>query len=348
MTIVSHMPSMRVGAFGPRADRFIVCANQARSVNQTVIARGFDNLDHVQKAVGGGAIDILALDYSDEIPGRDAFQEIFSRNGYYHNPKDVASLALVNDEAQAFRVLTGSDAYPGIPDERLCFSEEVSPFTLLSALNRAGDLYRIRKERTYDGLTGLIQRVPFMKYLTTELARESRWSHPLAVMMADIDNFKQVNDKWGHGAGDFVLRAVANTLGENTRGSDIVARYGGEEFCGMFPGSTPEGIEALAKRILGSVKGSEEIKSMLGGTSLSISLGFFRYEPVFGSILKRIDCTEEALKSNAERMLGFADQALYHVKNNGKNGYSLFPPQNIGEPDTISMRVFRPHEEQGQ
>lgn len=104
---------------------------------------------------------------------------------------------------------------------------------------------RLRVLSTHDVLTSLYNRAYFIERLREELLRAVRYDRPLAVAVIDLDHFKNVNDAWGHSAGDTVLRGVAQLLRSDMRRTDIVARYGGEEFALIFPETT--GAEARLK-----------------------------------------------------------------------------------------------------
>ena len=102
----------------------------------------------------------------------------------------------------------------------------------------------------HDGLTGLYNRKTFVEMTEAELARARRQTQPTALLLLDLDHFKQVNDTWGHPAGDAVLRTVAELLLANVRNTDVVGRLGGEEFVVLLPGTTQEGGRVLAEKLL--------------------------------------------------------------------------------------------------
>ena len=99
-----------------------------------------------------------------------------------------------------------------------------------------------------DGLTGLINRRHFMADAEAEIRRSQRYGRPIAVALGDLDSFKRLNDTYGHGAGDVVLRTFAELLSDSVRQSDLVCRYGGEEFAFLFPESTLEQAHILVER----------------------------------------------------------------------------------------------------
>jgi diguanylate cyclase (GGDEF)-like protein len=102
-----------------------------------------------------------------------------------------------------------------------------------------------------DPLTGLFNRGYVQQRLEDEVKRSQRHGRALSVILFDLDDFKQVNDKYGHGAGDAVLKAFADRLSRATRGSDIAARYGGDEFLVMLAECRPENVQYVLKRLEG-------------------------------------------------------------------------------------------------
>src|SRR5262249_52728062 len=101
----------------------------------------------------------------------------------------------------------------------------------------------------HDGMTGLFNRQYLYGVLEREVARFRRYGAMFAVLMIDLDGFKKVNDSWGHGEGDRVLKTVATTLQEALRKGDLVARFGGDEFCAILPNTTLDAARQTAERI---------------------------------------------------------------------------------------------------
>ena len=145
-----------------------------------------------------------------------------------------------------------------------------------------------------DALTGLGNRRLLHQRLDYEIARHRRHDRRLTLMALDLDGFKAVNDRFGHPAGDEVLREVARALERAVREQDTVARVGGDEFCVLVPESSWEDAERLAERLRRSVAGS------VGGLqTLSVSVGFAVF-PDEGS--------------TAEQLVARADQAGMAIK----------------------------------
>ena len=153
-----------------------------------------------------------------------------------------------------------------------------------------------------DGLTGLINRRHFMLMAESELQRAQRYGRPIAVALGDLDYFKRLNDTYGHGAGDAVLRTFAALLSDRVRQSDLVCRYGGEEFAFLFPESSVEQARILVERF--RLRFAEHDIQLPDGllvrVTLSIGLADASHCPI-------------------EIALQRADFALYEAKRLGRN-----------------------------
>ncbi|HPD15206.1 MAG TPA: sensor domain-containing diguanylate cyclase [Planctomycetota bacterium] len=154
-----------------------------------------------------------------------------------------------------------------------------------------------------DGLTDLYNQRHFVAMLNAEIAKGAKLSAPVALLMADLDNFKQYNDAHGHPKGDVALREVARMLAENTRQRDIVARYGGEEFVIILPATGRAGARRVAEAIRAEVERFRFPDAERPG-AITITIGV----AVFPD-----DAT------NAEALIQRADDALYRGKRAGKN-----------------------------
>jgi len=157
-----------------------------------------------------------------------------------------------------------------------------------------------------DDLTGVRNRRAFFERVEEEIERCRRFGSRLFVYMIDIDDFKQINDSFGHDSGDAALIALARTLERVTRRSDLLARYGGEEFVIASLDNDSSGAAALAERIRTSV----EAHTLLIGTAavqMTVSVGYACFPSVRGA------------QPSLDAVLKQADQALYEAKAAGKN-----------------------------
>ena len=183
---------------------------------------------------------------------------------------------------------------------------------LQEALLQAREALRI--QATHDALTGLHNRGSILEILHNELARSSREGQPLALLLADLDRFKQVNDANGHLAGDLVLRETAQRMKSALRRYDSVGRYGGEEFLVVLPGCQGATACSQAERIRGAV-GSALIESGSHRLSVSCSIGVsYRANPT---------------PADADALIHEADVALYVAKNLGRNQVAAYAAQPV-------------------
>jgi two-component system cell cycle response regulator len=162
-----------------------------------------------------------------------------------------------------------------------------------------------------DPLTGLFNRRAFERKIAEEFERAERYSHPVSVLLLDIDNFKNINDTYGHHGGDTALVKISETLKERTRRSDFSARYGGEEFVLILPETDQESALQVAGKI------HEEIRSRSFGTckspfALTVSIG--------------LSSTAAKHYSDWREMLNDADRAMYVAKNSGKDRVEVSRP----------------------
>lgn len=150
-----------------------------------------------------------------------------------------------------------------------------------------------------DALTGIGNRRHFDDKLVTEVARAVRYQQPLSLIMIDIDHFKNVNDRWGHEAGDIVLRDLGALLRQFMRQSDSASRLGGEEFVLLMPGAASAEAQAAAERLRDSV--ARHSVGLLPG--ITISLG--------------VSSLQDG--ETGKQLLARADAALYAAKHAGRN-----------------------------
>jgi len=166
----------------------------------------------------------------------------------------------------------------------------------------------LRDQSVRDPLTGLFNRRFMEESLEREMQRAVRKNHPVSILFADLDNFKRFNDTFGHDAGDYVLKIVADLFRKSVRADDVVCRYGGEEFGFILPESSSENAVIRANELREATKKMEMgyQNSSLGTLTLSIGVATF---PEHG------ETVEELLKT--------ADKCLYTAKSAGRDQVSL-------------------------
>ncbi len=175
--------------------------------------------------------------------------------------------------------------------------------SLTAALRNAREHERVKELSLRDGLTGLYNRRVLEELLTLEESR--RTPAPVAVLLIDVDDFKAINDTFGHPAGDRVLSVLGRLLQENCRKENVVARYGGEEFAVLMSNA---GLTAEA-----AMKAAERLRKVLGAQDFAFSGRKARLTVSIGVAFS----SGEA--AGRESMLERADQALYQAKRSGKN-----------------------------
>jgi diguanylate cyclase len=169
-----------------------------------------------------------------------------------------------------------------------------------AALERS--LQREQRMALLDALTGIANRLGYNERIEQEFKRWKRFRQPLSLVAWDLDHFKNINDTYGHRAGDRVLRAFAKLISAKVRETDFVARYGGEEFVMLLIGTPAADARTVA----------ESIREDIGG------LGFhFRGTPV--NVTASCGVTEVRDADTPESLFDRADRALYRAKESGRN-----------------------------
>ncbi len=166
---------------------------------------------------------------------------------------------------------------------------------------------------TYDPLTKMYNRRAVVQYATKEVERSIRYNHPFSVILLDIDDFKAVNDTYGHTIGDIVLKKIAYLIAEEVRETDKVGRYGGEEFIVILPETSVDNAVKLAERIRRKISEfSFEINNYVLTITVSIGVaGLGEHGKTFEEILQA------------------ADLALYEAKRKGKNRVAVLKKEEI-------------------
>jgi len=194
------------------------------------------------------------------------------------------------------------------PEQRMTASSLASHAAI--ALENAR-LHRIvERQALVDGLTGIANRRQCEEALTSEIARADRLGTPLTLVLADLDDFKSINDVHGHATGDDVLREFAAVLRATVRDSDLGGRWGGEEFLLLLPGADAVGGAQLADRVRSSLNERSFVGHEGAVVSVTCSFGVAQHTP----------------GSDERELFAAADRALYRAKREGKNRVELDTP----------------------
>jgi two-component system cell cycle response regulator len=233
-------------------------------------------------------LDIVLPDMSGE--------QVVHRVRTHHKDAIIISMSRFSGEKSLTTVLmAGSDDYIHKPFDAA---------ELMSRVRINARSFQLRKRLEYlavtDGLTGLFNHRHSFERLEKEIHRSKRYGHPLSVIMMDIDDFKRVNDEYGHRAGDRVLQAMGQKIQSLIRASDIAGRYGGEEFMIVLPETVLEN----------AVKAGEKIRTAISAK---------RLDGVQKPITVSLGVTQYKEGESAEALVNRADALLYRAKMNGKN-----------------------------
>lgn len=188
----------------------------------------------------------------------------------------------------------------GIEGTRLAFPLTLAAHIVVRSIRSHFEI--LRDMASYDQLTGCLNRHAAHSILQYEVARYTEKNLPLAVLMADLDHFKSVNDTYGHNAGDLVLKKFARVVGSTLRRCDLLCRWGGEEFLVVLRGTLPDEALQIADRIRRRVENfifppysrCGELTVSIGGSAIPPGRYF-------------------------EQLLAEADKALYRAKHEGRN-----------------------------
>lgn len=267
-----------------------------------VTTRGYPRalVEHIRIAPGDGIIGRVfasgRAELCDAAPGEDSTRRLrYRTNSYMVLPivADKRSLAVValtdRADGRAFDTRDFTSA-------RMLAATAALAFSHGRLTEKLSDLTRIA---TVDAVTGLFNRRYFESRLEAEVQRARRQTQDLALLMIDIDNFKRINDTWGHVEGDRALRDVADLLRGGVRIFDICARFGGEEFVIVMPGATTEVAMQVAERIRLAVEQHSAHEPLR--TTVSIGVGTL------------------SARMGVDDLVRAADRALISAKTAGKN-----------------------------
>jgi diguanylate cyclase (GGDEF)-like protein len=186
--------------------------------------------------------------------------------------------------------------------------------SLIVSWNRGERMRELEREAGQDALTGLGNRRRFEEDLAAAIARSRRDGTTGALLMLDLDRFKQVNDSHGHPAGDRAIKEVAETLRQRTRASDSLARLGGDEFAVILPRCSGEDAVIAAEAIAGEIR-RHHPEDRLDPLTVSIGVAMFGGDS----------------KASVATVVSEADAAMYAAKDEGRDGVRVFDPVAVRE-----------------
>lgn len=193
-------------------------------------------------------------------------------------------------------------------DERQFTGEELELLNLLGHhVATVFENARLFESATFEGLTGILRREAILEELERELQRALRYRRPLALALADLDHFKEVNDRHGHLAGDLLLKRAAQALASPLRSTDAVGRFGGEEFLVVLPETDLAGAAVVAEKLRQVVEALAVTLEDGSVLRITVSIGLAAVDP------------QAEWSPSALELLGEADKALYRAKGAGRN-----------------------------
>jgi diguanylate cyclase (GGDEF)-like protein len=264
-------------------------------------------VEHVRTPPGTGVLGRV-FESGQPLLVRDVSEapELHTRRPRYRTGSFIALPLLANGETLG--VLTLADRLDEQPFDRadLTAARALAAPAALALLNDklSHQAQEFARAATIDPLTGLFNRRYFQTRIEEEMERSRRHGLDLALLLADIDNFKQLNDHLGHLAGDYLLRQISEVLKRSVRVFDVCTRYGGEEFAILMPGSNASNALVVAERIRSRVEMAARDNGPLPPhLRATVSLGL----------------AVMSADASPQELIARADRALYRAKAEGKN-----------------------------
>lgn len=249
-------------------------------------------------------VDMIIVDYFLEKGNCEGLIQFVRKNSFYNKVPILVSTILNEQNKKYDLFLMGVNDFIVKPFDTgeffLRIRNHLRIKHLIDMLDAKNKLLSIKA--TTDELTGLFNRRFFWETLFREDNRSKRLNQPYSILMIDIDNFKQINDSYGHLKGDEVLVAIAETLKENMRSFDTIARFGGEEFIALLPNTDKKTAIIVAEKILQVIRG---VSFDFSDEKITVSIGV----------------SDSAESENFEKVIILADERLYKAKSKGKNRY---------------------------
>ena len=266
----------------------VINKNQLSSVNKTFLDFiGFDTIEEFKDKNECICHLFMKNDkyfFSDDVDWIEQISE-------FEDIDKVVKMKNTKNEEKIFQVSIKTFFYTTV--------HHVVSFTDITQLKRY--TYELQYQATHDNLTKLYNRQKLNDEFNKEILREQRYNHGLSLIMFDIDNFKSVNDTYGHDVGDVVLKDISKILLDSIRVTDIASRWGGEEFMVLLPDTSLNNCKNVAQIIRKNIE-AYEFKGIPYSITVSIGVAVFQ---------DKIDTKDSIIKN--------VDLALYEAKKNGKN-----------------------------
>lgn len=186
--------------------------------------------------------------------------------------------------------------------------------TLNDITKQVENMKKLQEMASTDGLTGLLNRRYFFECFENEFEQAKKYNHELSLIMFDVDNFKHINDNFGHQAGDTVLRNIVNESKKYIRSIDLFGRFGGEEFVIFLPNTSYENAKRIAEEIRNSIE------------KLDIS---FENKKIKATCSFGVTGVNTINKESPDLLVNFADKAMYEAKASGRNFVKLLPANSF-------------------
>ena len=265
-----------------------------------MMPRAVANLAQLNDALEEFRPELILMDmYMSECDGVELAQVIRQHSGYVSVP-----IVFLSKETDLDRQLVAL----GFGDEFLI--KPIQPAQLISAVGARAERHRlILSFMTRDGLTGLLNHTRTKEELDREVARAARTHRPVGFAMIDIDQFKRVNDAYGHAAGDGVIKRLTQLLRQRLRKTDLIGRYGGEEFAVVFPDTDARSAAEVLDRI------RADLAQML------YRAGTEKFTVTFSAGVADYPCFANPIAIGQA-----ADRALYEAKHQGRNRVCVAVP----------------------
>jgi diguanylate cyclase (GGDEF)-like protein len=285
------------------ADRKMVRTYLQRITRREIVLLEAGHAEEIQNALDKGRIDLVLMD--NQMPGKSGMEWLAEIA-----KKQLAPVVMLTGSgteeiaAQAFQ--EGAVGYlpkGSLSQKKLSNIIDVALDKWTRLQQARADREKLERLANFDSLTGLYNRRAVLDKLDELINLANRYKEDFSLSMLDIDNFKKVNDRYGHLTGDEVLEKIAVLIRRNTRETDIVGRYGGEEFIIILPKTNLSSAWVVAERLRNIIEKAELKDSAGNAFTITVSQGLVGWER----------------DEDAASLISRADAALYKAKEKGRN-----------------------------